>query len=255
MGFLQKEKVNLMLLKTLTILFVTFLSALSAEENFNRSIHSARLSFLKSKGFEPKVIYDIGAYDGSWTREIKGVFPRAQFFLFEANEKHRSSLEGTFCPFFLVLLGDQDKTVTFYSNGSTGDSVFIEQTKFYQGNHYQKKTMPMTTLAKVVEQNHLPLPDFIKIDVQGAEQLILRGSSEVIKNAEAIVMETKVLEYNKGAPFAHETISLMNELGYSFQDVFECHYLPTGELSEIDLLFLKKDSTLIRRGLLSELSE
>ena len=39
----------------------------------------------------------------------------------------------------------------------------------------------------------------------------------------------------------------MNEMGYSLQDVLECHYLPSGELNEIDLLFIKKESKLIKK--------
>jgi FkbM family methyltransferase len=240
-----------MMLRISCSLLLFFSLPVFAYESFHRNLHADRLSFWKSKGFEPKVIYDIGAFNGGWTRTAKQIFPKAQFFLFEANEHHKPSLAETGFPYFIALLGDQDTTITFYSNGSTGDSVFLEQTNFYQGRDYQEKQLRMTTLAHLVKQHNLPLPDFIKMDVQGAEYLIINGSPEIIKNAEAIVLETKILEYNKGAPFAHTIIALMSELGYSFIDVFECNYLYTGELNEIDLLFVKQDSKLIKTGNLS----
>ena len=233
-------------------LYLMFIFPLFSYENFSKDIHSSRLDFLKGKGFSPKVIYDIGAYRGNWTREIKRIFPDAQFFLFEANEKHRSALAAVSSSYFIALLGNENKTEKFYSIGGTGDSIFLEQTKFYQGSHSEPQMLQMFTLAALVEENNLPLPDFIKMDVQGAEQLIIIGSPQIIQNAEAIVMETKILEYNKGAPFASEMIAFMETMGYVLNDIFECHYLSTGELSEVDLLFVKKESEIIRKGNLTE---
>jgi FkbM family methyltransferase len=211
--------------------------------------HIDRLELLKKKGFFPSVIYDIGAYEGNWTKEIKCVFPDARFFLFEANDAHKSELEATGWPYFLTLLGDRDKKITtYYSTDSSGDSIFLEQTGYYQKGSYVEKQLEMMTLAAVVEKNRIPLPDFIKIDVQGAEKLIIEGSSSLIKNAEALVIETRVLEYNKNAPLAHEIIALMNELEYIFIDIFEWHYFPSEELVEIDFFFVKKNSSLIKRS-------
>lgn len=69
-------------------------------------------------------------------------------------------------------------------------------------------------------------------------------------NAEVVILETKILEYNKNAPLFFEVMTMMNDLGYSLLDILECHYLPSGELNEIDFLFVKKSSKLIKTGLL-----
>jgi len=96
------------------------------------------------------------------------------------------------------------------------------------------------------------VPDLIKIDVQGAESLIIQGSQELIKQAEIVILETKILEYNLKALLMLDTMKLMDQLGFSLMDILESHYLPTGELNEIDLLFAKKDSKFFKRGLLVE---
>ncbi len=212
--------------------------------------HQQRLSFLRAKGFSPKVIYDIGAHKGTWSDGIKQVFPLASFYLFEANEHHIPYLQKQPFPYFIHLLGDQEKDVTFYSINGTGDSIFRENTSYYQGTAMSMKTLRMTTLSFLVEKNQIPCPDLIKIDVQGAEKLILSGSRSLVCFAEAIIIETKVLEYNIKAPLMDELISFMNDLGYRILDILELHYLPTGELSEIDFLFVKRSSYLIKEGLL-----
>jgi FkbM family methyltransferase len=207
--------------------------------------HVERLYILKNKGFKPSVIYDIGAYTGSWSADISKVFRESQFFLFEANDSHTPALQKLQFPYFIATLGDQERQVDFFSNNSSGDSIFRERTKHYLDDQCQIKQVSMTTLEKMVQEHALPLPDLIKLDVQGAEKMILQGGRSVVLHAEAIILETKVIEYNLGAPLFYEMITFMDQLGYQFHDVLEFHYFQTQELNEIDLLFLKKDSRFI----------
>ena len=87
--------------------------SVSAYEGFKKNLHFSRLSLLKSKGFEPQVIYDIGAYQGDWSREIKTIFPNAKFVLFEANEIHRPSLAEISSLYCIAVLGDCDTITVF----------------------------------------------------------------------------------------------------------------------------------------------
>jgi FkbM family methyltransferase len=212
--------------------------------------HQSRLTILKNKGFEPRVVYDIGAYHGDWSAEIKTIFKNAQFFLFEANENQKKYLEKRPFPFFIRALGDREEVVNFYSKDSTGDSLFLEQTQHYEEGKYTIKVVQMTTLENVVKENNLPLPDLVKIDVQGAEKLILQGSPSIIQHAEVVILETKILEYNQGAPLINEIMTCMDQLGFRMFDILELHYLPNRDLMEVDILFVKKESSLIKRGML-----
>lgn len=213
--------------------------------------HSERLELLKKRGFNPQVIYDIGAFRGMWTQEIQQVFPSAKFFLFEANENNAQYLQKLSFPFFIAALSDREGEAIFYSNNSTGDSLLKEQTQYYCEGKCTTKQVQMTTLEKVVTDSKLLLPDLIKMDVQGAEKLIIQGSPAIVKHAEVVILETKILEYNKDAPLIHEIMTLMNKLGYRMIDILEFHYLPSGDLNELDILFVKEDSSLIKKGLLS----
>ena len=215
--------------------------------------HYERLQFLKNKGFNPKVIYDIGAHQGLWSYQMQPIFSDSQFYLFEANKENKPHLSKRGFPYFIDLLGNKDKAVVFYTskNGdSTGASIFCEKTSYYRGSNVKKQKLQMKSLRSLVKKHKLQLPDLIKLDVQGAESLIIDGSPEVITHAEVVVMETKLLEYNSGAPLIHEMISLMTKLGYRMLDILEYHHLASGELNEIDVLFVKKDSKLIKKGLL-----
>jgi FkbM family methyltransferase len=209
--------------------------------------HSARLEILKKKGFNPKVIYDIGAYQGKWSQEIEKLFGQARFYLFEANQSNEPFLDDLTYSYYIAALGNIEGKTKFYSNGSTGDSFLKENTEFYAEGKYTEKEIAMTTLSRVVKQNKIPLPDLVKIDVQGAEKMVIEGGLAQICHAEAIVIEASVLEYNKGAPLIFDMMQYMDSLGYRMADILEGYYLPeTNELAQLDLLFLKKGSKLLR---------
>lgn len=228
-------------------LFLLFGSVQVQAEVIN---HPSRLTILKNKGFEPRVIYDIGAYHGDWSAEMKPIFKDAQFYLFEANENQKTYLEKLPFSFFISALGDREEIADFYSNDSTGDSFLREKTQFYEEGKCNITPVKMTTLERVVKEKQLPLPDLIKIDVQGAEKLIIQGSPSIIGHAEVVILETKILEYNQGAPLICEIMTLMDQLGFRMLDIVELHYLPSRELNEVDILFVKKESSLIKAGIL-----
>lgn len=215
--------------------------------------HEERLVFFKKRGFKPKVIYDIGAYHGEWTKNISAIFPKSRFYMFEANIKHQSNLEKIGHPYFIGVLGNENKLTKFYSIDGTGDSLLREQTFLYEKGRCREETVMMSTLQKVIEEHSIPRPDLVKLDVQGAEKMIIEGGLNIITNAEMIILETKILPYNQDVPLATEIMTYMDQIGYNLLDIAELHYFGQGnkrELFEVDFIFVKKTSPFFRRGIL-----
>lgn len=180
--------------------------------------HTTYLSYLKRSGVEPKVIYDIGACFGNWTKEARKLWPNAQFILFEAstyltflynNEKH-----------FVAILSDTDgKEVTFFNNPDfpTGSSYYqeigLEISKVIYDNKHSsvRKTIKLDTL---VRENKLPLPDLVKIDTQGSELDILRGGIESLARCQHLILELQHTDYNKNAPKVGESLVMLKQMGW-----------------------------------------
>ena len=74
--------------------------------------------------------------------------------------------------------------------------------------------MSTMTLNTIVKTKNFPLPDLVKIDVQGSELDIIKGGLDVINNAKYLIVELQDVQYNRGAPMAHETIQFLNENGW-----------------------------------------
>lgn len=143
-------------------------------------------------------IYDIGANRGDWTRMATKMLPASKFFLFEANEVHRPDLQRLDHPFFIGVLANSRREVEFFGDGGTGDSYYCENTIHYDA--VAPRIELTHTLDEVIEKHDVPMPDFIKLDTQGAELDILRGGTRAPAHAKLVFLECPILAYNAGAP-------------------------------------------------------
>ena len=219
------------------------------------SLQYRRLSLLANLGFSPRTILDIGAYQGEWTKMARLVFPKSKIFMVEATPDNESLLKNISeaSGLAMALLGDKPKkSVDFYIANpketpiATGNSIYMEKTRYFDKKHLIK--LPMTTLDKMVAKRKLKNIDFIKIDTQGSELDILKGGKSTVIKAEFILLETQNLEYNDKAPFTEDIIIAMKSYGFRLFDILETHYLATGQLFQVDLLFAQKTSRFMKRG-------
>ena len=191
-------------------------------------------SSLTLLGWNPKTILDIGAYKGTWTRDTRRYFPNAHYTLIEPNLHNEIEHENT----YHVILSSNESEVEWFSNGTTGDSIFQEQTIHYKD--IQPVIRKTTTLDSLFPNISF---DFIKIDCQGAELEILKGGKHLIESTEVLLLECPFAGcYNKNSPTFLEYISYLDSIGFLPLNITEQHYA-NNILIQIDILFLRKTST------------
>lgn len=182
--------------------------------------HIAYLEELKRSGFEPKVIYDIGSCVLHWTRHAARLWPNAQIILFEANP-HCEFLYSDYKYHIGVLSNKSKQNVKFYLNDISpgGSSYYKEVGSVLAPILYpESKFLQCTsmTLDDVVAAKEFPLPDLVKMDVQGAEKDILEGGINTLQNTTHLILEIPKpnIIYNQGAPSGKETIEYAEKLGW-----------------------------------------
>jgi FkbM family methyltransferase len=74
---------------------------------------------------------------------------------------------------------------------------------------YGMKEVDIDTLDNLVEENNIPLPDFIKIDIDGSEYVFLEGAKNCLEHASSIVIEL----YDKDPRF-EEIIKILESYGF-----------------------------------------
>ena len=179
------------------------------------------INYLENMDADPKVVYDIGSCVLHWQRHAKRIWNNSQIFLFEANRDVKKLYDKLGLTYHLGVLSDQDnKAVKFYKDPMNlgGNSYYKENTVHYNETH--AITEVAQTLDSIVEQNNWPLPDLIKIDVQGAEIDVLKGAEKCLANCKDIVLEAQHVEYNIGAPGVEQVIEYMQSIGFELVEKF-----------------------------------
>tara|TARA_R100000750_G_C2335229_1_gene91824 strand:- start:366 stop:1046 length:681 start_codon:yes stop_codon:yes gene_type:complete len=207
-------------------------------------------------GVTPQVILDVGANKGQWFEECRKRF-KCTIHLFEADSDNFASIVDKinqsnnnygYIPSTLSigLLGAKKvEEVPFYKAkiaNNTGNSMYLENSKYFEDHDVVK--LKMDTLDNVIGNTYAKI-DLIKLDVQGAELDILRGSVEkALPTCDLILMEVALLQYNKGAPLSGEVFSYMDSIGFQAIDILEKHYFGR-DLIQADYLFARKGSVYI----------
>ena len=220
------------------------LATLGLQGDFNAALKyqfRSRLSQLYRSG-TISTVYDIGAHHGKWSLGMKKLMPKASFQLFEANPVCETFLKKTGLPYHRIALSKTKGKRVFHSNNSTGDSFYPENTELSGAFGWQEKEVETADLDSFALQNHLPSPDWIKLDVQGAELDVLAGGKYLFSKSKFLLTEIPLLPYNLGAPSFSDYLDAFGAASFLPVSVVEVHQLSakagnSSALSQVDLFF------------------
>jgi FkbM family methyltransferase len=204
--------------------------------------HRNALTRLGAAGFAPRVIYDVGAYRGGWSRLAGEIFPSAAFVLFEANADNAVHLKATGHRHFIVALAEADGEKSLFlprHADVTGASLYVENSTHYAGANLLTRPVATARLDTLVAEHALPPPDLIKIDVQGAELDVIAGAARALGGCEALVAELALASYNRGAPLIADALPAIAQHGFRCVDICELHRCGSGGVLQADFLFVK----------------
>jgi len=202
------------------------------------------LAEMENRGFTPRTIIDVGAFEGEWSRLAKCIWPTSHLFMIEPNLAGSAALAGVAKElganvFGEVLGANNDQPIQFNVMGS-GSSALPECSSVPR----RVETRRLHRLDSLL--NNIEAPVLLKIDAQGYELEILKGAMGLLPTIEAILLEISLIEINKGAPLLHDVISFVKELGFVAYDILEIHRRPLDRaLNQIDIIFVREQSMLI----------
>jgi len=206
------------------------------------------LNLLKSKGFNPKYIIDVGCGYGQWTKKLLKFYPLSNYFLFDADKNNISKLEilkskNNNVDYKICLLSNDNKKYKFFNMGY-GSSIFKEQTSH---SRYVEKILSTTLDKELPNELKKQTNNLIKLDVQGSELKVLKGLKKKINSFEVIILEVSIHNYNKDSPLFDKVINYMNKKGYRLYDMFDFKRLGNKSfLVQFDCVFIKNNSNLVR---------
>lgn len=171
------------------------------------------------------VVYDIGANIGLYSRFLVQEFKASKVYAFEPMSENRPQLNRNLviggCLDQVVVLpfavADEDGTAEFQVDTLTSNSGSLDAVTHGRASqsHVQYDLPPVSETVQVfrldsliANQNLFP-PNVVKIDIEGAEAMALRGAPKLLS-------ETKpqlVVELH-GAEVAREVLQILWDCGY-----------------------------------------
>lgn len=200
---------------------------------------------IKNNGYNPKIIFDIGAFKGEWSLGIKNIFTNSKIIAIDANS-YDILIPNSDVSLYETLSDIDGKEVLFYKTKhkfsiGTGDSIYRENTKYYSDEFIIKEVRKTKTLYTLFKEIGIEKCDILKIDTQGSELDILIGLQNKIKDIDYIQLECSLIEYNFGGCNLNEIFYYMYQNSFEIFSTFEEHKNEKNEIFQIDFIFKNKN--------------
>jgi FkbM family methyltransferase len=202
------------------------------------------LESLRDQGYEPASMLDVGANVGGFTESFLQVFPDCVPTLVEPNPYCEADLAKLGFERHMVAASDEAGVAELFLSKdwlqSTGVSLYREDTHYFSDEKVLKHATPKVRIDDLFAGRRF---DFVKIDTQGAEVDVLKGGASVLAEADYILLEVSMVEYNIGGAKAEDVFAQLESMGFHCSEVVEFHRLDDvreNGLLQIDVLFERR---------------
>ena len=204
---------------------------------------SWRQSFgvLEHYGCKPNTVFDIGVAYGTY--ELYRAFPDAFYHLIDPTPESlhymRLLQRQLNCKVHQAALGDHDGEVEIEIRPDIQAATLLDDLGDRQV--LRRDRVPMRRFDTLIKE--IDRPALCKIDVQGAELMVLEGMTGRLASIDAIVIETSTIASLRGGPEVHDIVRFMHDHGFVLADVLGMARRPLdGATAQLDVLFLPENS-------------
>ncbi|MDX1531701.1 MAG: FkbM family methyltransferase [Rhodothermales bacterium] len=205
------------------------------------------LERMARQGFTPELVFDVGAYRGTFARTCRRVWPEAWIACFEPQDHAVRLLEALRqtddrLSIHPVLLGPAAREAVALHEAETASSVLDEHVE----QRHPTVEHAMQTVDGVVRDAYDGRPpDLLKLDVQGYELEVLKGAERSLPGVRAVLAEVNLLDLHVGVPLLADLAGWLSERGFVAFDVCGLTRRPLDEaLWQADMVFVPEDSPL-----------
>lgn len=204
-----------------------------------------------TKFITPKIVCDIGANKGQWSYVLSQIIDIKHVVLFEPQQNLQHSLKNIDLGYaekyiFQCALGEDQKKMNLYGGTPSASILTASKTQydyFPESLNNSNELISVNRLDDIYQKNNLPIPDIIKLDVQGYELPVLRGGIGTLTKTKYLIVELSFREFYVGQPPLWELMEFLNKHGFVLVD--QGYALksrkPPHEILQVDGIFMNKN--------------
>lgn len=194
-------------------------------------------------------VIDVGANRGQFASLALAAFPGAMIYCFEPQAAASAKLRQVVTKsggrdrvhVFETGLGAGAGQRPFYVASEDDSSSFLPMTSLqlreFGGEHVLSTTLPIQRIDAILRCVDLIPPVLMKIDVQGFELEVLKGSTALLDCVNDLLVECSFAELYAGQPQAAEIVSYLHSRHFNLLRLKPSASRADGSLLQADLLF------------------
>ena len=199
------------------------------------------MDVLKHHGFRPVTVFDIGVAYGTFP--LYRAFPGAFYHLIDPAQESLAYMRRLSrrlrCEVHAVALGDHDGEAALEVRADIQDSTLLEEVGPRRVRRVDR--VPLRRFDGLF--GPIARPALCKIDVQGAELMVLAGMTGRLAEIDALVIETSTIATVKNGAEVEGVVRFLGEHGFVLADVIGLRRRPLDNATaQLDLLFVPKEA-------------
>jgi len=198
-------------------------------------------------------VLDIGANDGGFVININKILPEAFIYTFEPltdifNQLKSNTSYIKNIKYFNFALGEIEEERSIYRNVFSPSSSFLKMKDLHKkafphtANFHEQKIL-VKTLDSITNEIKLNSPILFKLDVQGYEISVLKGSLNILKKIDVVITETSFYQlYEKQAMFK-DIFAFLTHYDFTYVGNIDQFLDPNdGKVLQADSVFIRSTS-------------
>lgn len=198
-----------------------------------------------------ETVIDVGSNKGQFILLVEKNFPNEKFFysfepITEILEKQKKFFLGNNkILFFNFALGEKFEKKKFNITKRKDSSSFFQINEMIKSKDHikeEEREIEIKPLDKVIGAENLRKPILMKIDVQGYEFEVLKGSKDIIRKIKYLIIELSENEIYKGQSLAPEIIDYLKKINFNILKETRAYKISGSEFKQKDILFINHNS-------------
>jgi len=191
-------------------------------------------------------LVDVGAYRGDFTATALAAFPGSSALLFEPGPVKAAALRERYrsepaVRVFEIALGDEGGDALLHEQEDSATDSLLPPP--HGATEERTRRVRVSPLDAVLDEEGVRSVDLVKVDTQGYDLRVLRGSAETLARCRpAILVEAIFAPLYRGQASFDELLGFLTEAGYRLSGVHAVHTDARGLLAFADFLFLGRET-------------